>query len=267
MTQKWLAPLFLALFTGTALSDIVSPELVQVGNLQIETQPDGTGRPSVIFESGFTGGLFLWGPVQSRVAKQTLTLSYERAGLGRSDPGPEPRSAEQIARELHALLTTKAIAPPYVLVGHSAGGLYVRVFAHMYPKEIAGLVLIDPATEGDYERMQAEKSVEELQKNGVPRGPLAQWRALPDTIRQARNAWPLPVVPTCVLTSGTPLGAWPLSTAEDMERWRDSHNQLAAKIPGAKHIVIQNADHMSILKEDAVVDQILEMVAAIRAKG
>jgi pimeloyl-ACP methyl ester carboxylesterase len=214
----------LALLTSAALSDTVSPELVQVGNLRVETKVEGTGNPAVIFEGGFTGGLFLWGPVQSQIAKRTLTLSYERAGLGRSDPGPNPRSAEQIARDLHALLAAKALAPPYILVGHSAGGLFVRVFAHLYPKEIAGLVLVDPATEEDYERMQRDKSVEDLQKMGMPAGAVAQWRALPDTIDQARHSWPLPAVPVVVLTSGKPLGAWPLATAEDMQLWLKSHN-------------------------------------------
>lgn len=253
----------MVLLTGSVLA--ASPELVQVGNLKVETTIDGAGRPAVIFESGFTGGLFLWQPVQSGIAKQTLTLSYERAGLGRSDPGPDPRSAERIARELHALLAAKAIAPPYILVGHSAGALYVRVFAHMYPKEIAGLVLVDPATEEDYERMQQDKSVEDLQKMGMPSGTLAQWRALPETIDQARHAWPLPGVPVVVLTSGKPLGAWPLATAEDMQRWLDSHDKLVAKIPGAKHIVIQNADHLSILNEGAVVEQIGKMAGGVSA--
>jgi pimeloyl-ACP methyl ester carboxylesterase len=256
----------LALLTSAALSDTVSSELVQVGNLRLETKVEGTGNPSVILESGFTGGLFLWGPVQGQVAKQTLTLGYERAGLGRSDPGPEPRSAEQIARDLHALLAAKAIAPPYILVGHSAGGLFVRVFAHVYPKEVAGLVLMDPATEEDYEQMQKDKTVEDLQKMGMPGGAVAQWRALPETIDQARRAWPLPAVPVVVLTSGKPLGTWPLATAEDMQRWLESHSKLVAKIPGSKHMVISNADHLSILKEGVVVEQILTMVDGARAR-
>jgi pimeloyl-ACP methyl ester carboxylesterase len=267
MAKKRLAvAAFLTLLAAAALSDTVSPELVQVGNLRVETKVEGTGNPPVILESGFTGGLFLWGPVQSQIAKETLTLSYERAGLGRSDLGPEPRSAEQIARELHALLAAKAISPPYILVGHSAGGLYVRVFARMYPKAIAGLVLVDPASEEDYERLERDKSVDDLEKMGMAAGAVAQWRALPDTIEQARQSWPLPAVPVVVLTSGKPLGAWPLATAEDMQRWLESHNKLAAKIPGAKHIVIPNADHLSILKEGAVVEQITKMVDGVRAK-
>ncbi len=260
------AAIAFALLAGAVLSDPVSPEMVQVGNLRVEAKIEGAGSPAVIFESGFTGGLFLWGAAQSQVGKETQTLSYERAGLGRSDPGPEPRSAEQIARELHALLVAKAIAPPYILVGHSAGGLYVRVFAHMYPKEIAGLVLVDPATEEDYERMQKDKSVEDLQKMGMPVGAVAQWRGLPETIDQARHAWPLPAVPVVVLTSGQPIGQWPLATAEDMQRWLEAHNKLVAKIPGAQHIVIPNADHLSILKEGDVVGQITKIVDGVPAK-
>jgi pimeloyl-ACP methyl ester carboxylesterase len=264
--RRIVVSIALALLSSSAVSEVTSPELVQVDNLRVETKVDGSGRPPVIFESGFTGGLFLWGTVQSQITKETLTLSYERAGLGRSDPGPNPRSAEQIARELQGLLVAKAIAPPYIFVGHSAGGLFVRVFAHMYPKEIAGLVLVDPATEEDYERMQHEKSVEDLQKMGMPSGAVAQWRALPETIDQARHSWPLPAVPVVVLTSGKPLGAWPLATAEDMQRWLESHNRLVARIPGAKHIVFPNADHLSILKEGAVVEQITKMIDAVGAK-
>jgi len=257
--------LTLVLLTGSVFGEAVSPELVQVGKRRIEAKVEGTGRPAVIFESGFTGGLFLWAPIQSQIGKETLTLSYERASLGRSDPGPEPRSAEQIARELHALLGAKAIAPPYILVGHSAGGLFVRVFAHMYPKEIAGLVLVDPATEEDYERLQHDKSIEELQKMGMPTGAVAQWRALPDTIDQARHSWPLPAVPVVVLTSGQPIGQWPLATPEDMQQWLKSHNELVARIPGAKHIVMSNADHLSILKEGAVIEEITKMMDDVRA--
>jgi pimeloyl-ACP methyl ester carboxylesterase len=173
-------------------------------------------------------------------------------------------------RSLHPVadvLAVNSLASPFPLLrGRMAGGLFVRVFAHLYPQEIAGLVLLDPATEEDYERLQQDKSVEDLQEMGMPAGAVAQWRALPDTIDQARHSWPLPEVPVVVLTSGKPLGAWPLATAQDMQRWLKSHNELAARIPGARHIVIQNADHLSILNEGAVVQQITEMADGVRAK-
>lgn len=265
MSRAKLMLIGLILLAGTALGD-AAPELVPVGNLKLEAKIEGAGRPAVIFESGFTGGLFLWQPTQGEISKHTLTLSYERAGLGRSDPGPDPRSAEQIAHELHALLVAKAIAPPYILVGHSAGGMFVRVFAHLYPDEIAGLVLADPATEDEYERLLHDKTAEDLQRMGMPAGTVAQWRALPESIKQARDSWPLPKVPVVVLTSGKPLSQWPLATPEDMQRWLGSHNQLVARIPGAEHVVIPSVDHLSILKEGAVVGEITKMVDATRAR-
>ena len=91
-------------------------------------------------------------------------------------------------------------------------------------------------------------------------------RSLPETIEEARHSWPLPRVPVIVFTSGKPLGAWPLATDEDMQKWLESHNKLVAKIPGSKHIVFANADHLNILKEGAVVEQITKVVADVRAR-
>jgi pimeloyl-ACP methyl ester carboxylesterase len=232
---------------------------------RVKEGSEGTGTPAVVFESGFNGSS-PWEPIQSQIAQKTVTLSYQRAGLGRSDPGPNPRSAEQIAKELHALLSAKAVRPPYVLVGHSAGGLFVRVFAHMYPTEIAGLVLVDPATEQDYERMRAEKTIEEVKNMGIPSAAVAQWIALPETIDEAHRASPLPQVPTVVLTSTKPIGEWPLQDDKDMQVWLRSHNQLVARIPFSKHIIVENSNHVSILKEPVVTEQILQVVAAARAR-
>jgi hypothetical protein len=85
-----------ALFAAAAWWGI-RPDMVQVERRSVETKVKGSGSPAVVFESGFTGGRLLWWSVQNKVSKQTLTLSYERAGLGGSDVGPEPRDAQEIA--------------------------------------------------------------------------------------------------------------------------------------------------------------------------
>ena len=105
--------------------------------------PGNAAKPSVVLESGMGGGIG-WNHVRSEIARFAQVVTYDRAGIGDSEPGPEPRDAATIARELHGALHQAGVKPPYVLVGQSLGGLYVQVFAATYPKETAGLVLVDP---------------------------------------------------------------------------------------------------------------------------
>lgn len=107
----------------------------------------GRGSPTVIFESGFEADAGAWAKVQPAVARTTRTCAYDRAGMGFSDPGPLPRDGAAIARDLDQALETAQIEGPYVLVGHSAGALYARLFAARRPGEVQGLVLLDPTVE------------------------------------------------------------------------------------------------------------------------
>ena len=86
-----------------------------------------------------------WGWIQPEVAKHARVCAYDRAGMGWSEPGPPPRDGRQVSAELHVLLTTAGIAGPYVLVGHSAGALYVRMYAAQHAEEVVAMLLIDPA--------------------------------------------------------------------------------------------------------------------------
>lgn len=103
----------------------------------------GKGLPTVVLESGFGAGAFAWDRVQPLIAAQTRVCSYDRAGYGFSEPGPMPRDGEAIARDLDQMLKRAGERGPFVIVGHSAGGLYARLFAARRPREIAGLVLVD----------------------------------------------------------------------------------------------------------------------------
>ena len=118
-------------------------QLVDVGGYKLHINCMGQGSPTVILESGLANPSSIWGWVQPEVAHATRVCAYDRAGVGWSDPGPEPRDGQQIARELHTLLGKANVPEPYVLVGHSAGGLYVRVYAAQYPRDVVGMVLVD----------------------------------------------------------------------------------------------------------------------------
>lgn len=115
----------------------------------------GAGGPTVVFESGWGADSGEWVRILPILAPSRRACAYDRAGYGTSDPGPDPRDATAIVRDLHAGLRAARIRGPYVLVGHSAGGLYVRLFAAKYPKEVAGLVLVDPSVEHQDARFAA----------------------------------------------------------------------------------------------------------------
>lgn len=104
----------------------------------------GAGGPTVIFESGIAATNLNWFHVQESVARFTHTASYDRGGLGWSSPASSVRTPGNIAAELHSMLENAGIRPPYVLVGHSFGGLVMRRFALLYPDEVCGVVLVDP---------------------------------------------------------------------------------------------------------------------------
>ena len=121
--------------------------LVQAGSIRMNIDCSGQGSPTVILESGWGGPSVDWLMVQPEIAKFSRVCSYDRAGYGWSDSGPEPRSSLQIAHELKQLLQAAGEKGPYVLVGHSMGGYDIRVYAGQYPNDVVGMVLVDASHE------------------------------------------------------------------------------------------------------------------------
>ena len=125
--------------------------LVPVGSHSLHVRCVGPAgqRPTVILEAG--GGAYstVWSRVQDLLATRVRTCAYDRAGLGWSQPGPAPRTMTQEVFELHNLLQAAKIPAPYVLVGHSIGGLLVRLYTEQYGKDVIGLVLVDPTHESN----------------------------------------------------------------------------------------------------------------------
>lgn len=121
-------------------------EMVDVGGYRLHINCTGTGSPTVIIDAGLGDWSTGWGFVQPEVAKTTRVCTYDRAGWAWSEAGPLPRDATQFAKELHTLLKNADIPGPYIMVGHSLGGLTVRVFVHDYASEVVGVVLIDSMT-------------------------------------------------------------------------------------------------------------------------
>ncbi len=131
---------------GGMLDDRVYPphgKLIDVGGYRLHLFAEGEGSPTVVMDAGLGHTAQIWSLVLPEVASFTRAYAYDRAGYGWSDSGPQPRTSTQIVKELHTLLTNAGIPAPYVLVGHSFGGLNMYLYALEYPAEVAGLILVD----------------------------------------------------------------------------------------------------------------------------
>ena len=120
-------------------------QMVNVDGRGMHIYCTGEGSPTVILAAGLDDFSIFWSQVQPEIAKVTRICSYDRAGLGWSEPGSSPRTSGTMMDELHTLLINAKVDPPHVLVGHSFGGALMRLYAHNYPDEVAGMVLVDAA--------------------------------------------------------------------------------------------------------------------------
>ncbi len=128
---------------------------IDVGGRTLFLACTGEQKPTIILEAGLGADHTGWAAVQRAVAPVARVCSYDRAGVGQSDPAPTPRTSGDVVQDLHTLLENAGESGPYILVGHSFGGLHMRLFAHTYPADVIGLVLVDAVHEAWWSRAAA----------------------------------------------------------------------------------------------------------------
>jgi len=176
----------------------------------------GTGSPSIVFETGLGAESDEWESVRRAVGSRAQTFVYDRAGRGESDKGTGIRDAHALVGELHQLLKVVGVEPPHILVGHSLGGLLMRVFAHRYPDEVAGLVLVDSMHEDQFDVIgaalpapAASDTPEVIRLRGFWSegwrriGSTEERLDLPAIVQQGRDIASLGHLPMRVITAGT----------------------------------------------------------------
>lgn len=249
------AVLTVAAFLLATRSQSVS--YVDAGGPKLRMLIKGSGSPTVVFETGFGASLELWGRVSSEVNKFAKTIVYDRAGAGLSEKARTPRDGRHVAEELHAALQNANAPPPYILVGESHGGPYARVFAGMYPDEVAGMVLVHPAQEEMAAWDQERDFGYPLRRQGecTSDTPLKCEAA---TYAQAREN-PIPGhVPVFLIHAAGPRILPFRSNELDEHRMQwirgpaklKFHKEWVDKVPGAQLIVTENSDGPMILFEE-----------------
>lgn len=264
MTRTWLtmgclAPVVLAMFLSRAAIDSM-PRQVQVGDHRLRALIQGRGGPAVVFECYGAAYLEHMNRVQPAISELTTTVNYDHAGHWASEPGPRPRDAHRIAEELHDLLAELAVSPPYILVGFSFGGPYVRVFAGKYPNEVAGIVLVDPTQESFMKWLRVEWPMINQISEEERRAQL-EWGSQWESMKQAEAAR-LPEVPITLITGVRAEGPF---ARHVKPRWLKAHREWLAPYRGGRHIVTTASGHGIPLSEpDLVIQAIVEMLEGIK---
>jgi pimeloyl-ACP methyl ester carboxylesterase len=246
---------------------ILTGGLVNVGGYYLRMESKGEGRPVVVMDSGLNQPRITWGRVPAEVATFTRVVVYDRAGLGESNPGPTPRTSQQIVKELHQLLVHAGIPGPYVLVGHSFGGLNIRLYASQYPNEVAGMVLVDASHEDEYSRLAAIMPAQEREAYLLHEGGRNYERVdLLASAAEVRAGGTLKTMPLIVLTAGH--NKWAGAGTAKARVRAELQSSLASLVPGARQTIAHESDHFIQQDEpQLVVEAIRTVVSAAMGKS
>jgi pimeloyl-ACP methyl ester carboxylesterase len=260
-----VATLLLAIaFGGCASMDGVATSVL--AERKVEHVVTGKGAPAVVFENGLGGRLEWWAKVLPDIATETTVFAYNRPGIGASAPATTPRDGVTIVEELRATLRAKEIAPPYVLVGHSIGGLYVQLYARRHPDEVAGLVLVDSThpeqLSGAGAREQWPVLVKLVVDVASPEVAHEELNALPATGTALLDLPPFTGKPVTILSAAKPM-------SESSELARDSNAKridILRLNPGARQVWVDSGHAIPLEKPEAVVTAIREILSTLRRR-
>jgi pimeloyl-ACP methyl ester carboxylesterase len=249
-----------------------------VGGRRLFLRCTGHGSPTVVFEGGLTTD---WYELQNRVAPFTRVCSYDHPGgpRSRSDPAPTPRTARDFVADLHTLLHVAHVPGPYVLAGHSNGGLFTLLYASTYPRQVAGLVLIDAVHPATIKRRLAMlkpilspeewQAARQLMIAVPPRlidpEQVDIWTSERQTRRALRRS-PIRPMPLVVLAHGHPDDPPPPFVELEEPFWRQLQRELARLVPGGRLVVATESGHdIHHDQPELVLDAIRDVVLAVRA--
>lgn len=252
------AILLLAMLTGCTSLQGVSTERIDDRRVEYALVRQQTG--TVVFENGLGGRIEWWAKVFPEISKETSAFAYNRPGYGKSDPVFSPRDGTHVVDELRLLLKSKGLLPPYVLVGHSLGGLYMQLFARRYPDEVSALILVDsthpdqlkgkgsPKNWPNWFRLAyrfATSAVEKEELNGID--------VTGETVLRLPSFTGKPVI---VLSASEPMK----EKSELADDANEKRKDLVRLYPGAKQIWVDSGHGIPLEKPEPIILAIREVL-------
>lgn len=263
MTIRFAAILIFAFLTGCAGLPEAQTKLIETR--QLEFVAHSRSGPVVVFENGLGARMEWWNKVLPPLAEDTSYFAYNRPGYGKSAAAETPRDGAHIVDELRAALLNQGMLPPYVLVGHSLGGLYMQLFARKYPHEVAALILVDSTHPQQLEGVGAMENqsfwVRSLVGAMVTGTAKEELNLLPETGKQVLSLPTLSGTPVFVLSASVPM-----KETSDLARFTNEKRvDIARMYPGSKQVWVESGHAIPLEKPQAVVDAIRSALA--EAKG
>ena len=257
----------LALASGllVATSSQVSDVTVRAGGADVAVRCIGTrspGKPLVLLEAGGGDGLNTWSLVQGPIGEFSRACAYDRPTLIRGTVGPRASSSpDDVVRTLRDVLSALGEPPPYLMVGHSYGGMIVRLYATRYPSEVVGLVLVDSSHEDQLTRFEAIDPGTARELRAPSQSEALDLVAFSDALNA--NRWHS-TIPLVVLTHGKIPPAPPGREAQSdgLEKaWLDLQRELVTRSPAATHVMAARSGHYIHRDEPAlVIDAVRQVV-------
>jgi pimeloyl-ACP methyl ester carboxylesterase len=255
-------------------------KMVDVGGRRLHVCLYGQGGPAVILVSGFGAPQVYWNPVIPELAEQTSVVTYDRAGIGKSEIKDLPTHGVQSAKDLHVLLDKMDVPRPYILIGHSYGGDVVRLFASLFPEDTGGLILEDAQHEDileEQKKILEGKDLEVLERMTAnfspPTNPKTEGDYRSVTHAQLKKHDRLPDIPFVVLTAGERSRTIPPVFSDEgkkriIELGFEMQEKVADLIPVGIHIIVEGAGHnIHLEKPDALIGPALRMISQVRNKS